>query len=91
MSKNLYVIAHDEYMGIIPDIYKFQGSYRELLEFLNDIDDTNRDDPIDPDADEPEYIKDLTDEQLLDLFKKVNGDGQPYFLVYDVTNSERII
>lgn len=87
-EKKTYVVAYDEYMGVAPDMEEFVGTYRELLLHLIG-------------ADEPETanemvegfncaVKDLPTEELEKWSSDSNGDGQPAWQVYCVTDKAQV-
>jgi len=88
MVRYLYVIAHNGYMGIEPRIYELRGTAREMIEHLNQVDDTNRNDEF---GDENKTVADFSSEELLELFKEVNGDGQPFYRVWNVTLHRQVV
>lgn len=89
MSKQRYIVAHDEYMGMGPDIYEVEAdSFRHLLEILNGVTDENRGDEF---GEENKTIADFSTEELLETFEEANGDGQPYYLVWDCQENRKVI
>lgn len=82
-QSNLYVIAHDDYMGEGYDMYEFRGTYRELLEHMNHF--------FDDDDESKEAAAQYTDEQLIQCFNEANGDGQPYYTVWSVAEAKKIL
>ena len=87
-EERTYVIAHDEYMITAPRIYEFRGTLRRLAEHLNQITDENRADEF---GDENMVAADFSTLSLLELFKKVNGDGQPFYQVWDPVDHKQLI
>ncbi len=83
---NHYVIANDEYLGIGHRMREFHGTYRELLEHLNGFNDEDRDA-----LDLPGTASVLTESFLFNLFEGANGDGQPYYTVYSITEGRQVI
>jgi hypothetical protein len=81
-----YIVAQSDYMGEGPDMSQFVGTYRQLLEDLNGVDDDNKDEEFNG-----RKIKDLSDEELKDTFNQANGDGQPYCMVWCVEDQEKIL
>lgn len=77
-----YIIAHDEYMGEEGDMSQYKGTWRQLLEYLNDYWTIDAEYP-------PE--ENYTDDQLVELFKKANDDGQPFYMVWCVEDGKRVI
>ena len=78
-----YIIAHDEYMGIEPNMYELVGTYRQLLwnlmSFGSDLDMTKDGD-----------FMERTEEELSADFKENNGDGQPLYQVWCVEDRKRV-
>ena len=68
---------------------EFYGTWRQLLEKLNGITDVNRND--DMGDDDQRVIGDMTDEELETLFTDSNGDGQSYYMVWDVTQGKQVL
>lgn len=136
-GKELYVIHTDPYMGGLPEMVSFMGSFRELLLHLNDVEKSMLEDWVPYKlfrskmewkefgrATYPNHSYDLikldhdekmtyggqtvgewdgfngvflkpygnfTDQELLDIFNKVNGDGQSYRTVYSVREGRKVI
>jgi len=89
MNSDRYIIAHDEYMGVESGMYEFVGTWRELLEMLNSVNDGNRNEPFSDE--DPRTIADLYDEQLITLFNEANGDGQPYYMVWSEKEGKKVL
>lgn len=71
-----FIVAHDEYMGAAPDIFQSSAeTLQELLEHLGW-------DPIPEEWTEAEIVK---------AFDEINGDGQPYYLVYDLKTNKKVL
>ena len=88
-AEKVYIISHDEYMGVNSDMYPFLGTWRMLLEKLNAVTDENRNEPF-SDTD-PRTIRDLLDEELVKLFHEANGDGQPFYQVWCVEDGKKVL
>lgn len=88
----LYIIHHSEYgfRGERAYFSELNGTYRQLLEHLNNITDENRNQLWFEDEPEMGTFGSQTDEQLIQLFIDGNGDGQPFVMVYDATNHKTV-
>jgi hypothetical protein len=80
-ATHTYVIAHDEYMGVEPDIYQFVGTFRELLLQLFTW-------PLV--ESEPDFAS-MDTETLVQMVVDGNGDGQPYYMVWDATLGKKVL
>lgn len=84
-----YVMYTDPYtrgMGGEPPLMgMFQGTYRQMLEFLRvgNVDDAEPSDI--------ENLSKLSDKELLDVINEENGDGGPYHAVYCVDDRKVIL
>jgi hypothetical protein len=89
----LYVIFNDVYMHEEYNAVEFQGTWRQLLEAVNNINNGNRRDPfwVGPGEDDVKSCLDLTDEELIKSFDRTNGDGQPYYVVYCVDDHKKVL
>lgn len=77
----VYVIATDEYMGMEPDMHEFTGTYRELLNHLLGVDEIDEDDDY----------SERSDEELVNIFNEGNGDGQPFVMVWSVSEKRKVL
>lgn len=80
-----YIIAADEYMGSAPGMTEFIGTFRQLLEHLTEHLTDYADWKDDPD------LRHSFGDDLIDLFKQGNGDGQPFLMVWCVEDRKQVL
>jgi hypothetical protein len=85
--KKTYIIAGDEYMGTGYTMSEFVGTWRELLEYMNGVDDENRDD----EETGRRFPSDFDDDELVQMFDGANGDGQQYYTVWCVEERKQVL
>ncbi len=102
--KKTYIIHSDAYMYEMQSGFeKFEGTWRELLEHLNDV-EGGPEGLCNPDAEEGESMlldgveigygvknKDVPDSMLEKWFNDANGDGQPYVDVWCVEDEVHVL
>jgi hypothetical protein len=88
--KKTYVIYQTEYMHDEPDMYSFQGTWRELLVQMCGWDDMPEDEIIQLD-DRPRLLSEFTDEELLTVFDRANGDGQAGYSVFCLEDDKKVL
>lgn len=77
-----YIIYKSQYMSTEePKMYELRGTWRELLYHLHGA----------TDEDVPDWADEETDEHLKDLFEQINGDGMPYYRVWNVEERKQVI
>lgn len=88
-----YIVAQDEYFGMDPKMWKFEGTFRELLIELTGMKSFTVDEEEDPSTLSPWHkpLTDWTDQELEVLFKDANGDGQPYIQVWGVEEGKQVL
>lgn len=89
---NTYIISYSSYdfRGEGPRMIQFKGEYRQLLQFLNGINDSTRHNPLDEETSD-RTLNDLTNEELIQYFNASNGDGQPWIQVWSVEEEKLIL
>lgn len=87
-EKKTYVVAYDEYMGVFPEMEEFVGTYRELLLHLIGADDVETQSEIVDGFNCA--VKDLPTAELEKWSLDSNGDGQPSWQVYCVTDKAQV-
>lgn len=85
-----FVIASSDYMHSPPGMLDFHGTYRQMLEFVNHINNENRDEPFTRDGKDT-TLGQLSDQELEKLFNEANGDGQPYIMVWCVEQRKKVL
>lgn len=78
-----YVIASSDYMGMEPDMAEFQGTFRDLLVYLNFGDELDDETKMEASS--------HSDQELIKFFDEANGDGQPYYMVYDAVEHKKVL
>jgi len=94
-----YIISHDEYMGVEANMSEFRGTFRELLLTLNgwvqlesgslppDVENL----AVDEDDPDGRKVRDIPNEELINLFHEANGDGQPFYQVWCVDERKKVL
>ena len=92
-SRGHYVICESSYMGMDPRMYRFSGTYRDLLYKLHDVqpgDDDFRFWSGTP-KDKKDKIGAWSDRELKDCFDEMNGDGCPWVDVWSMDGDVQVI
>lgn len=84
-----FVVSVSEYMGNQPHMYSTEAeSVIDLIKNFMDIDDYDTDAEW---AEDLGFMEDYSDDDVLvEWEENINGDGQPYVMIFDVEDDELV-
>jgi len=90
MSEERKFIIHiDDYMGAVPQMFsEVAEDVVDIVKCLMDIDSYSDDEEF---AEEHGISYPLKDEDILKEFENMNGDGMPFFTIFDIEQDKVIV